>query len=333
MPFGVSWIRSPLLHFFSLGLLLFLLDGGILNAARAIFPTTASLRPVRIEIDAERIALLEQDFASQMGRAPDDAEREALLDREIDEELLYHEALALGLLERDGGVQTRLIQKMLFLDGSSRIEDAAALLHRAWELGLEEDDIVVRRILVQKMRLYGSALEETERPSPEQIERRYTEVRDSFREPDRLTLVQVFLNGDQRRETLDADAAALRKRLHADAVAPEAAIAMGDPFPLGHELASQSERDLARSFGSGFAGAVFALETSRWSQPIDSAYGRHLVWIDSKSPGSTPPLETVSERVRSELERELGEAKLRSLLGDLRRRYEVVLLEASEGTG
>jgi hypothetical protein len=325
----LSWLRSPLLHFLALGVLIFVANE-VREGLRV--PDDASATR-RIEIDAARIETLEREFITQMGRAPDADELAGLLTAEIDEEILYREALSRGLLERDGGVQTRMIQKMLFLEGKTEIEDARALLDRARELELHRDDIVVRRILVQKMRLLGSMLDAEERPSAEDIASRYAETRESFREPDRISFGHVFLSADDRRESTLEDARALAVRLEAEAIDLESAIAIGDPFPLGSRFMRRSERDLSRSFGAHFATRALTVEPGRWSQPIESAYGQHLVWIESRETGQSPPLEAVAERIRRELERELEAAKLEALLGVLQNRYEVVVQGASKEIG
>ena len=330
----MSWIRSPLLHFLSIGMALFVVDG-LRDALATPAPLASKQDPAarQIEIDAGRLDMLEQGFITQIGRAPDPDESMRLLAAEIDEEILYREALARGLLQRDGGVQTRLIQKMLFLDGESGIENAGELLRQARELGLDRDDIVVRRILVQKMRLFGSTLEESERPSWESIAARYAETREAFREPDRISFVQVFLSADRRLEATLEDAQALRLRLVEGPFGDETAISLGDPFPLGHRFRLRSERDLTRSFGSAFGAAALELSPGRWSQPIESAYGRHLLWVDAREPGQIPGLEAVADRIRRDLERELREAKLKALLRELRKRYEVVVIDASKELG
>jgi len=324
----LSWIRSPFLHFLVLGSLLF-----AVNSAREASVATDEAAASRIEIDAEKVDMLIQDFASQMGRRPEPPEIERLLASEIDEEILFREAIDRGLLERDGGVQTRLIQKMLFLEGETKIEEAGALLRRAVELELHKDDIVVRRILIQKMRLYGSMLTAEEQPSNEEIAARYAETRESLREDDRINFVHVFLSADDRRENTMADAAALRSSLARESVDANAAIERGDPFPLGYRFGGRSERDMDRSFGARFGAEALASEIGEWSQPIESAYGAHLLWIDRRDPGLIPPLEAVTDRIRRELERERQEAKLEALLSDLQKRYEVVVMDASKEMG
>jgi len=322
-------LRAPLIHFLVLGALLF--GFASLRSGRDA-ETIETERAHRIELDADRLAELRQDFSRQLGRAPTSRELERLIASEVDDEILYREALARGLLERDGGVQTRLIQKMLFLEGSADLEDASALLARAVELGLHEDDIVVRRILIQKMRLLGSQLDGGEQPSADEIAERYRRDQTRLRLPDRLSFVHVFLSEDRRPGSAKQDAIALRARLVEDDVVATDAIELGDPFPLGHRLEQRSADELGRSFGTGFGSAAFELAPQTWSGPIASAYGQHLLWIDRIEPGEVPPFERVADRIRRELEQERREARFDALLAELRTRYEVVVAnDAREG--
>lgn len=93
--------REPLVHFFAVGALLF-----ALHAAVAPPPQR------RVEITAAFVEALRAEQLERTGRLPGDAETRALVDRHIDEELLYREALALGLDRGDVIVRRRLVQKM-----------------------------------------------------------------------------------------------------------------------------------------------------------------------------------------------------------------------------
>jgi hypothetical protein len=317
-----SFLRSPLLHFLLLGASIFAAQG-----FRASHEEGSPPEAHRITLDTQRLAELQQGFVDQAGRRPDAGEIERMIEAEVDEEILYREAIARGLLERDGGVQTRLIQKMLFLEGATQIEDAGALLARATRLGLHHEDVVVRRILVEKMKLLGSMLDADERVRPEEVSAAYQARGEALRAPDRLSLVHVFLSRDRRGETLEAEARALRERLVATEMSPAEAVAWGDPFPLGHRLEDRSLPDLERSFGGHVGEAAFALPLGVWSEPVESAYGLHLVHVDARAPGRIPPLEAVGERLRLALEEQRRAAKLEALQTDLRARYEVVLPE------
>jgi hypothetical protein len=322
----VSLLRSPLIHFLLLGALLFFGESWRSSLARA---RQAETEVRRIEIDAEQVDQLRRDFASQLGRFPDGRELDRMIATAVDEAILYREALERGMLERDGGVQTRLIQKMLFLEGRSELEDAGGLLARARELGLDRDDVVVRRILVQKMRLLGSSLPTEERASEADIRTRYERERESLREADRMSAVHVFLSSDRRAGRSAEEARTLRERLEREGLAPDEAIGLGDPFPLGHRLERRSARDLTRRFGKRFGPSAMAQPTGRWSEPIESAYGHHLLWVEATFRGEVPPLETVAERLRHSIDQERGEARLEAFLADLRTRYEVAVDRAA----
>lgn len=311
--------RSPLLHFLSIGALLFAAQAWRASEGGAEDPDA-----FRIEIEADRMLELQTSFLQQMGRRPSSAEIDRMIDAEVEEEILFREAISRGLLERDGGVQTRLIQKMLFLENDAQIEQAPALLARAIELQLYDGDIVVRRILVQKMKLLGSTLEGSQIPSDEDVAAAYQSEREDLRAPDRVSLVHVFLSSDRRGDQTHSDAVALRARLMTHAIDPDQAPALGDPFPLGHHLERRTRNDLERIFGARFGESAFDADLERWSDPIASAYGVHLIYVGARESGEVPPIASVADRLRLQIEERRRDANLDALLSRLRARYEVV---------
>jgi hypothetical protein len=302
----------------------FLLLGAALFATRSLLADRDEAADrFRIEIGAGRVEELANGFRQRAGRAPDRRELDGLIEAEAEEEMLFREAVARGLMERDGGVQTRLVQKMLFLEGGGELADAPMLLARAVELGLHEDDVVVRRILVQKMRLIGSSLREDQQVSPAEIEAAYRTRREALRSPDRLDLVHVFLSRDDHGEAVGEAAVAVLERLRSEDPPLADAPDLGQPFPLGHVLERRSREELDRRFGPGFGEAVFVLPEGGWSAPIASAYGLHLVRVTRREAGEPPPLERVADRLRLELEADRRLENLDALLGSLRTRYHV----------
>jgi hypothetical protein len=96
-------LSSRLLHFAVLG-----------GAIFALSPRPPSRRD--IDLDTRSIKALEAAEAQRIGRAALDPEQEkAVRDRAIEDELLYREALRLGLDRADAIVKQRLIQRVLFL--------------------------------------------------------------------------------------------------------------------------------------------------------------------------------------------------------------------------
>lgn len=99
--------RQPLFHFLLAGAAIFALD-----AARDTPESAASNRIVVTVAQIERIAGLWQ---KTWGRAPSEAELQALVRDHIREEVYYREALKLGLDVNDTVIRRRLRQKMEFL--------------------------------------------------------------------------------------------------------------------------------------------------------------------------------------------------------------------------
>ncbi|MGX7951559.1 peptidylprolyl isomerase [Tsuneonella sp. HG249] len=98
------WAREPLVHFLLAGVAIFVVLGWRSE------PSDPASR--EIHLTREDQARLSVNFAEVMGRPPTDAELKAVTSRWIREEILYREALRLGLDEGDAVVRKRLAQKM-----------------------------------------------------------------------------------------------------------------------------------------------------------------------------------------------------------------------------
>jgi hypothetical protein len=310
--------RLPALHFLVLGGVLAALQ----SATRA--PDEARGRDP-IVISAARVAEIRDDYAQSLA-PPTPEELRALVARAADEEMLYREALVLGLDRGDGAVRWRIIEKMHFLYGDAA-GDPETAYRRGIALGLDEDDVVVRNALVTKMRLLAKAASKQDEPTGEALDRELlafmTRHPDPYRRADAVTLTHVFLNATTRGARLDADARALLARLRAERIAPDAAARLGDPFVAGATVRAVSRTGLAKTFGDEFAVAALAQPADAWSEPIRSPYGLHLVWVNGRSPGDLPPLGAVRSRVLRAWRAERREQYLGRMMDELRAAYVV----------
>jgi len=84
---------------------------------------------------------------------------------------------------------------------------------------------------------------------------------------------------------------------------------------------------VARTFGPAFAVELGSLEPGRWSGPVDSAYGHHLVLVEDRTEGSLPDFEEIRPALVRDLESERRGKANEKLYESLRSRYEVVLDE------
>jgi len=99
-------LREPLLHFFAIGLVLFL--------AGQAWRDAHDRR--RIVVTPERVAELSEKYRLQFGSAPSPEELKTVVDRYVREEALLREGLALGLDRDDEIVRRRIAQKVEFLN-------------------------------------------------------------------------------------------------------------------------------------------------------------------------------------------------------------------------
>jgi hypothetical protein len=313
-------MTRPLVHFLALGLLLFVTDR-LWTRARG----DAAASPPPVVISAQRFEQLRSVASARTGRALEAAQLEALVDAEVADELLYRQALAYGFDRDDPVVFNRLVQNMRFA-GADPERAAQDLYEDARELGMHRSDLVVRRRLIQRMRLLLES--RVEEPSDSELRAYFEAQAEELLRPARLRLTQIFFT-QQHADTAARALEGLTSRGLDPATAlgpggaPGPVGALGDPFLHASAQPPQSEQELARRFGAEFARAVFALDTGRWSGPVASAYGVHLVWIHERSAPVLPPFEEVRAKLRYGLLAERGAEAVAAALAELRRGVEV----------
>ncbi len=349
-------LLHPGLHFLLLGGALFF-GRGWLDRAEV---ETAGLERV-LEIRPARVEQLNRQWLAAYRRPPTDSETDWLVQQWIEEEILYREAVASGLDRADHSVCTRLVLNLQFLGLDDvapdprqagvavaqraelatatgvrpvsrmvRDEHLQALCERARELGLDRGDPVIRRQMATMMRLLLRRGVPAEEPTREQLEDYVARHSKRFLAPERVRWSQVFLSRDRRGQALPADAARLLARLEAGEVRPEEALGLGDPLPVGAPPELASERNLTRRLGKPFAREVMELPAARWSRPLRSAFGLHLVWIHERLPGELRPFSEIEEEARRGLESERQEQSYALALGQLLGRWQVTRVEGDE---
>ena len=279
--------RQPGVHFVLVGGALFLLRAGLAPSPPPVAPRPAADRP---------------------------AVRPVL----SDDELLYREALRLGL-DRAQAVERRLILNMRFLQLDAKASDRQ-LYEQARAIGFQRTDPVVRRWMVQQMRLLARAGSKPDVFTRAELAGYLRNHQERFTIPTFVRLTHVFLSADRRGAAAREDARRLLAKLRAGQVSPDAAPALGDPFLLGHHTGMVGASDLERVYGAGFARAVMRLPVAVWSGPVESSQGVHLVWIHEARAPEPAKLADVRSQVVLALAAERGDVRLADYLRRLRDR-------------
>jgi len=243
-------LAEPLVHFLALGGLLFLLwgEGGGADPSRR-----------RIVVGPGQLDHILAAFNATWQRSPTQQELDGLIADHIKEEVLYREAVALGL------------------DG---------------------DDTVVRRRMRQKMELMVTSLADAVEPTQEQLEAWLREHPDRYRAETRLTLRQILFSRQKRSDAAEPDAVRELARLKAGAGAGGDLDGAGDSTLLPARMHEAPLSEVAGQFGSVFAQTVAALPLREWSGPIESGYGVHLVLLEARVERQVPSLAEVRDAVR-----------------------------------
>ena len=280
-------LREPLVHFLAIGALLFVLY--------ALVSDDRSTAGNRIEItnaDVEQLVLI---FRKQWQRSPDPTELKSLIGARVREEVLYREALAMGLDENDTIVRRRLAQKVEFLMG-----DASSVAE----------------------------------PDDDMLQAYYEKNAGRYREPSRLSFSQIYFSIDRRGAKAENDARTLLEQLRAANPPVAQAMEKGDPLMLPRIYAERGTDQIARDFGPAFAQKVGELESGQWQGPITSGYGLHLVYIKSREQARLPPLDQVRGRVVNDWQVDQRQAADERIYERLRARYEVIMpAEPGDGPG
>ena len=142
-------LREPLLHFLVGGALLFVLYGMVSD--------DPAYAPDRLVVDEARIDGLAGNFQRTWMRPPSRDELDNLVQEFVNEEVLYREALALGL---------------------------------------DRDDMVIRRRMRQKMEFLHSDLAEVKKPSEADLAAYLSGNHERFQEQARVSFRHVYVNPD-----------------------------------------------------------------------------------------------------------------------------------------
>jgi peptidyl-prolyl cis-trans isomerase C len=273
-------LSEPLLHFVVVGALLF-------GAYRIANPDPeAAVDVSQIELTNDDIRQLAVSWLAQGRPPPTPDELRSLVDQKVTEEILFREAVALGL---------------------------------------DRDDQIIKRRLAQKMDFLAADLAAMEEPGNAELLKWYSKNADRFALPAHLNFRHLYFSPDKRGNgARDAAAAALPLIAGKPQDSAEV-VSVADPFMFKTYYGDATPGQLAKEFGPEFAAAVFELESGSWQGPVQSGYGWHLVWIDSSEPGRVPAFEEVAPDVKAAwLDDRYREVK-RTALEEMRSRYTVVV--------
>ena len=281
-------LHEPLVHF--------LLIGGVLVAIYSGTPagraTPAASREVRLSYDEFAQMLLL--FKSQWRREPAAEEFHRMVEDKVQREILYREALAMGL---------------------------------------DKDDEIVKRRMAQKMQFLAEDVADAREPTSAQLRAWYEKNSASFAQPPRVSFRHLYFSPDRRGARAREDAAQALAKLAGQPEDAKLAASLADRFMFQDHYRDRAPEFLGKEFGPQFARAVATLAPASWQGPVESGFGWHLVYVDTVIPGRVPAFEESESDVRIAWLGEQKAIAWRKAYESMRAKYTVLLPTLPEKQG
>ena len=282
-----------MLHFLSAGVLLFLLFD--------LLPREPSDNSRSIQVGAEQLLQvimlqnprLTRDAASGYLASLDTDRRNELVENYIREEVLYREAVALGLDKNNYNARRRLISQLEYINQ-----------------GLIRESLVITN---------------------DELQAYYEDNKDRYFIATQITFTHVYFSGersDDRSARLMAEQEL--RHLNESRLPFHLAASRGDHFLYHRNYVNKDQEEVASHFGDGFGEEVFELgeSSTTWQGPFQSDYGFHLVLVGSIKPGYIPPMEELRARIADDVVRVRIRQELDQFYQEIRDTYYISVIDS-----
>jgi len=303
----------------------------VLASSGAAPAGAAVVNKIVATVDGEPITTYQVDsFIRANVRGADPAavsaeDRKKVLDMLVNDVIVDLESSKLGVGASNDEVNAYIeqIKKQNNLDDAKL---AAALEQQG--LNLETYRAQVKKE-IQRSQLLARNVRSQVNVTPEDVQRFYDEHKSQFSAADAVTVRHIFFAAPQ--DTNPASMQALAEK----AKRAYARLQSGEPF----ENVARSMSEGPDAAQGGMLGTLkkgemrpeleqvaFSLHEGQYSQPVQSPYGVHILYVEHRQAGTAVPLETVQDQIKERLYAQAVEARFQQwVTDDLRKGHAVVI--------
>ena len=188
------------------------------------------------------------------------------------------------------------------------------LYQEALEMNLDHNDEIVKRRLAQKMEFISDGLAESLQPTDDILKKYFEDKKDNYSKDPVYTMSHIYFSQDKRSDAFGDAKNAL------NASSKEG---LGDPISLPKTYTNASAFAISRDYGTSFANSLDTLEIGKWSEPITSGMGVHLVFIKEKKAGGLYTFEEVKDKVIVDYNFEASNDFKNELISSLLKGYKI----------
>jgi parvulin-like peptidyl-prolyl isomerase len=206
-----------------------------------------------------------------------------------------------------------------------RLIDEELLVQRGIELGLARADQVIRRQIVNVLTSSLATETEELTPEDGELRRFYAEHSDLFARTDRLSFAQIFLRvpsalqDDEQRQRAEQVVTRLRVGQLFEAVNKE----FGDDPVLRLPTGPLPPEKIQEYLGPTVMQALMLLNPGEVSDPVRSGTGYHVLVLHERQLGTVPPFESLRDVILTQYRRVAGEQVVAAYIADLRKQARI----------
>lgn len=267
-----------MLHFLLLGGLLFFLY-------ERVKPSESSKDTIVLDDESVRrvVSLFEKEWA----RKPTAEELKGLLERQLQQEIFYRQAI---------------------------------------RMNLDHNDEIIKRRLEQKLRFITSDLANLQQPNEDSLKAYYATRMSRYAIPPRLSFIHIYFSPENRKDP-QADAQALLRVIAQGQYANnmDDLLQQGDPFPYLQRVEQITVDDVSRQMGRGFAEALLSMPVNAWRGPVMSGFGAHLVYVERSVPAGEPLWADIRQEVIRDYQYDFSQRINEQVYLDFRKQYDIRL--------
>ena len=276
-----KWLKEPLFHFLLIGMGIFLLYGLIANVP------VDEKNSINVSVShANRMVSL---WEKRWQRPPTQEEFNGLVKQYINEEVLYREALAMGL---------------------------------------DKNDPVVRRRMAQKVKFISENIITIDTPSDDVLQSYLDTHPSKYQLAGEITFRHIYFNPAKHDVSMEDEAKQLLTKL-LDVNSGIDVNNVGDSFLHGTIFTNLKEFELNRLLGKEFTQELFKQAVGKWAGPLTSGYGLHLIYIESKIATQTASLVMAKQSVLKDWMNDERKKANEAFVLNLREQYKVNIAKPS----
>lgn len=195
----------------------------------------------------------------------------------------------------------------------------------ALAIGLDRDDEVLKRRLRQKMEFIYEDIASWAEPKDEDLRVFMHKHQEKYLLDPKIAFRQVYVSTYKRGKAAESDA----RHILAELTAGTDPDTLGDTTLQELEVRLSPLWDIIKQFGDDFGKSLLDLKPGKWSGPIRSGFGLHLVLVKERAGGRMPDLKEVREAVKRDCMLEKQKELKDAAYAKIRERY-IVTVEKSK---